>query len=207
MSLEFIPEWYYSEKRFSDRWSLLSHACSVLKDGDIAEFGVRNGLTLTHIIKATHGQRKYWGFDSFKGMPSSKYRTSYTKGTLRTPKIPKFNTNNVTIVKGWFSKSLRSHKKYFDKLAMIHIDCDIYESAVLVLNYCHSFIQEGTIIQFDEIHGSRKANPMMHEYRAWQEYIHKFNIEYDVVGVVRKGQAAFEVTKFDSLQDAITKIQ
>ena len=164
-----------------DRKDLFKIVCSQLIDGDVAEFGVYKGESLEYIADLTNCERNYYGFDSFEGMPESKYETIFYKGKFGVKDIPILECKNIKLIKGWFQDTLVKDKTYFDKLALIHIDSDIYESAVIALEYCHDYIQKGTIIQFDEI-WAKFANPEQHEYKAWQEYIEKYNIKYEVIG-------------------------
>ncbi len=193
----FKPFWFNHPNCFSDRFKLLTYSCSKIpSEGVVCEFGVRYGITLQHIVDVTQESRQYYGFDSFEGMPKSKYITRYRKGTLLTGKkrMPKFNCKSVHIIKGWFNDTLKSDEKYFDKIAFIHLDADIYESTKTALEYCHPYFQEGTIAQFDEIHGV-KSNTRMHEFKAFSEYIKKYNVEYEILGIVKHGPTSFRLTK------------
>ena len=177
------------------REELLSHVCcNHLTSGDIAEFGVREGITMRIIQGSTLNSRLYYGFDSFKGMPASQYPTAYTKGELKMRRndIPQFNSQ-TTIIEGWFKDTLTSDKTYFkNPLAFIHLDADIYESTKLALNYCLPFMGAKTIIQFDEIY-CPKANSEYHEYKAWIEFVEEYDVQHEVVGTSRRGQAAFRI--------------
>ncbi len=183
-----------SEGVNDSRYKLLKLSCDLIKNipGDIAEFGVHIGLTFRYIIDVTDDSRKYFGFDSFEGMPTSEYSTTYVKGMFAVKNLPVFDSKNVILTKGWFSDTLVG-KPSFDKLSFVHIDCDIYESTILALNYCYPFLSNNSIIQFDEIH-KVKSNYLLHEYKAWDEFVKEKQIEYEVVGFTEEGQASFCVT-------------
>jgi len=64
---------------------------------------------------------------------------------------------------------------------MIHIDCDLYESAKTVLSFITPIVQEGTIIMFDDWYQFR-GNPDKGEQRAFREWLydnpHLNSVEY-----------------------------
>jgi hypothetical protein len=54
--------------------------------------------------------------------------------------------------------------------AVVHVDCDMYESAKIVLEGLAPIIQEGTVLLFDEWF-SYKGNPGKGEARAFAEFL------------------------------------
>ena len=58
------------------------------------------------------------------------------------------------------------------KAALIWVDCDLYESTVPVLNFITDYVQDGTIIVFDDWF-SFKGNLNMGEQRAFREWLKK----------------------------------
>lgn len=55
------------------------------------------------------------------------------------------------------------------KLAFVHIDCDYYSSTKEVLNYIEPYLQEGTVILFDDYY-CFKGNEQYGEQRAFNEF-------------------------------------
>ena len=67
----------------------------------------------------------------------------------------------------------RERRKYgIKKLAFVHIDCDFYSSTKLVLDYIKPYLQNGTIILFDDWH-TFKGNYEYGEKKAFEEFREK----------------------------------
>tara|TARA_Y100001972_G_C7562741_1_gene282578 strand:- start:48 stop:803 length:756 start_codon:yes stop_codon:yes gene_type:complete len=170
---------------------------AVKVDGLWLEFGVFKGASSKFINKIKSelhpkSQKRLHGFDSFEGLPEEWTGNGSPKGTFKTkpPVVP-----GVTFHKGWFSDTipqfLKSNK---DKCAFIHIDCDIYSSTVDILENLSSRIVPGTVILFDEFTGYDAWKD--HEYKAFIEFVKKYNVEYKWLAcVVNAGQAACKITK------------
>jgi len=140
-------------------------------DGSIVELGVGAAKSAKFICKALKSQktiREYWGFDSFQGFPQpTQEDLTSTKKELKKgyfakhwchsqneaiKKITNFCSypkNHLHLVKGYFSKKL--FLKY-DKspIVLLHLDCDLYESYNISLNFFYNYVSYGGIIAFDE---------------------------------------------------------
>ena len=60
--------------------------------------------------------------------------------------------SRVTVTKGWFKDTLipeTANKIKLRQVACAYVDCDIYESAVDVLEFLRPFLQSGSILIFD----------------------------------------------------------
>ena len=124
----------------------------------------------------------FFGFDSFEGLPDD-YESDLPKGSFNTDGImPLTDDQRVHFIKGWFNdtlpKFLNSYTSTNQKI--IHIDSDLYSSALYVLTQLHRFLKKGDIIIFDEF-GS-----LLHEFKAWQDYILAYKTKYKVKVQYRK---------------------
>ena len=179
-----------------------------LIDGDIFEFGVYTGRSLALLSyyhelnkKSIHRipfTRKVIGFDSFNGLPDSGGHPRWKRnlfginhsfhpickiGEIVTEKVI-FDLFNGCLLpppiieSGEFSSDMMQKYK---KAAIIHIDCDLYESTKLVLSGMYHTLQEGTIILFDDWFNF-KGNRNKGEQKAFYEFIKDQNkwifIEY-----------------------------
>jgi len=76
----------------------------------------------------------------------------------------------------------------------LHVDCDLYGSAVTVLDQVGPRLHVGTIIEFDEYFnfvGWRE-----HEFRAWEECVTAHGVEFEYVAFsFDHQQVAVRVTK------------
>jgi len=168
--------------------------------GDIIEFGVYTGRSLAllshayneFIHKSIHKipfNRKIIGLDSFNGLVKNEH-PRWTKGifshnhskhpTIKVgEKITKekvenfFNKMNLAkpiILEGLFSNTISNLKNITEKLAIVHIDCDLYEPTLFVLKEIETILQEGTILLFDDWFNF-KGNPLKGESGAVKEWL------------------------------------
>lgn len=147
------------------------HAClrSYVKqappDGLIMEFGVYGGDTLRALAGGT--TRMVYGFDSFEGLPEA--WNNLPVGQFKT-EIPKFTEPNIELVVGWYADTVPAFAaSHPDPVALVHIDCDLYQSAKCVFDHFHARFQNGTIIVFDEFIGYTGWEE--HEFKAFAEML------------------------------------
>ncbi len=121
--------------------------------GDIIEFGVWNGNNLIFIKKTIDylkNKKKIIGYDSFKGMPKSDENNRFI-GDIQLLKhiIKFFNLKGIKIIKDNFL-NIKKYDKSINKLSLIYIDCDLYHTTKIILNYCSKKLSKGGYIVFDE---------------------------------------------------------
>lgn len=167
-------------------------------EGDIAEFGTLNGASAA-IIALAMGQldgyeaKQLHLFDSFSGFPRAESdvdletphvksglwregRCSGSKEELMKRIAKSLPQGLIAIYDGWFKDTL-SQIPPGTKFAMVHIDCDLYQSASEVLDHCfaNGLVSEGAVIFFDDWYCNR-ARPDLGEQRAWAETLEKFSV-------------------------------
>jgi len=172
--------------------------------GDILEFGVFTGCTarvLAIIMRERERESMLLLFDSFEGLPEIisdidknayhiKYDKIWAKGTMNLSKgIEKsiFKTlsriiqpHRIKIIKGFYKNTLKNNLKNV-KAKFVHIDCDLYESAIVVLEELikNHTLQDGTVLLFDD-YNTNRVNPDMGERKAItdiQKRYHHINFE------------------------------
>ncbi len=129
-------------------------------------------------------QTRFYAFDSFEGLPSTsetgekfhggQYACSQEEFLLRLKKAG-VDTSRVTCIKGFFDQSLTrdlQNEMAGHKVAIVWVDCDLYESTVPVLDFIVPFLQTGTIVCFDDWF-SYGGDPMKGEIRATREWLEK----------------------------------
>lgn len=140
-------------------------------EGDIVECGVSigHGALLFLLLNEYVGvERTYWGFDSFEGFPDPLEKDENTpitgKGYWANPpetvmkvlhdgRISEDVVNRrVRLGRGWFQDTL---PKYNGQIALLHLDCDLYESYKLALETLYEKVAPGGIIMFDEYSDQR----------------------------------------------------
>jgi hypothetical protein len=152
---------------FPDPHLTLVHALENAPKGGMAlEFGVWTGRSLRVIAEHRQG-RAVFGFDSFQGLPEH-YRWDVGEGTFALPEPPV--VDGAELVVGWFDETLPafldSHPGPVD---FVHVDSDLYSSAVTILEHVGPRLVPGAVLMFDEFFNY--AGWERHEYRAWQEYL------------------------------------
>jgi len=189
-----------TEHVLAREFSYYRHCLSKVEiDGLWAEFGTFEGTSaryLTSLKKELYPDSKelFYGFDSFEGLPEEWTGEGTKKGGLSAEgKIPQ--VDGARFIKGWFKDTIPKFIKDYDKpCALLHIDSDIYSSAVDVLESLQHKIIPGTVIMFDELIGYNAWK--LHEYKAFIEFVEKYEVEYEWLAyVVNSAQAACKITK------------
>ncbi|OHA85679.1 MAG: hypothetical protein A2591_02495 [Candidatus Yonathbacteria bacterium RIFOXYD1_FULL_52_36] len=141
--------------------------------GDIVECGVGKGrsfLMLAFLTQREGKPRAVWGFDSFEGFPEpSKHDAS-----ARNPKkgewsgtrpeditailrnagmVESFIKEKVKLVPGFFENTVHTYDG--PGIALLHIDADLYDSYVVVLEKLFPLVAKGGVVLFDEYNQKR----------------------------------------------------
>lgn len=137
--------------------------------GDYVEFGCAAGGTfrLAHRYarRADHRAR-LWAFDSFQGLPASNdardAHPMWREGNF-TVSLEHFLENcrmwgvkrdEFEIVQGFFSDTLARNSMHYERLphdiAIAYIDCDMYSSTKLALDFLAPRLKHGMILAFDD---------------------------------------------------------
>ncbi len=142
---------------------------------------------------ARHTTRDVHGFDSFRGLPLDWSGTRETKGKFdrqgRLPKVPA----NARLHVGWFDRTLPGFlAATAETVALLHVDCDIYDSTRTVFDLLGGRIVSGTWIVFDEYFNY--PGWRQHEFKAFQEWIAGGDRRYRYTGFsAEKGHVAVEI--------------
>jgi predicted O-methyltransferase YrrM len=164
---------------------VLSFALKQIKDttGLYLEFGVFTGSSINHVAEQI--QTTVYGFDSFEGLPE-RWRNRLDAGHFKVAALPAVRPN-VTLVKGWFDKTLPEFLKgHPQDISFLHVDCDLYSSTQTVFSNLAPRIKPGTVIVFDEYFnypGWRGG-----EFKAFQEFVTSHNVQYEYLSYNCKGE-------------------
>jgi predicted O-methyltransferase YrrM len=123
-----------------------------------AEFGVYQGESARHLLAVLPEHGELHLFDWFKGLPEP-WDTAPT-GKFACER-PVFNDDRVRVHEGLFEDVLDGEA--LGPLGLCHIDCDLYSSAVTVLNNVQ--LVPGSVLIFDEFIPEVKG-----EYQAFKEW-------------------------------------
>lgn len=167
--------------------------------GDYYEFGIFKGYTFWYTQNVADQlnlkKLRYFGFDSFAGLPEVVGRDvtdhgEFYQGQYSSSKeqvTANLNTkgvdwNRTFLVEGFFKDSLNqaAKKQYeMDKISVALIDCDLYSSTAEVLEFIKDMMIDKTILLFDDWNcfnknddkGQRKA------FRDFLEENKQFSVE------------------------------
>ena len=163
-------------------------------DGDILEFGVYNGESLLTFAERCP-TRRIFGFDSFEGLPQAWWtRPAGTfKNTIPIPERP-----NLTLVPGLFDESLPGFLKgWTGRAALVHIDCDLYQSTLSCLLAILPRCQVGAVLLFDEYWNYPEF--ARHEWLAWRQVRNRYGIVAACIAYDGR-RAAFQITSLNAPQ-------
>lgn len=152
-----------NSRYFASKFGLISEI-----EGDVVECGVGFGHTLFLICFFNLNEkrlRKVWAFDSFEGFPEP----TVEDASFRNPKkgewrvitpadledilfrrcgLPAKAKQFLHVTKGYFENTL--HVSKVKKIALLHLDVDLYGSYKTCLNELYSKVMPGGVILFDE---------------------------------------------------------
>ena len=145
-------------------------------EGDIVECGIGYSRTfqILCLLADEEGKRRgVWGFDSFEGFPEptaeDKSSRNPKKGEwkvmtleqvykiLHIIRIPhEYIEKHIHLVKGYFEDTVP--KSAVAKIALLHLDVDLYASYKVCLEHLFPKVAKGGIVLFDE-YGSTASFP------------------------------------------------
>ncbi|HTP29382.1 MAG TPA: TylF/MycF/NovP-related O-methyltransferase [Anaeromyxobacteraceae bacterium] len=187
-SAELVRKEMGGAHSFRDPESVLRHACEVVagpdSEGLVLEFGVWRGTTVNRLAAAFPGRTVY-GFDSFAGLPED-WRDGFPRGHFRLPEPPRVDPN-VCLVVGRFEDTLPAFvAAHEERVALLHVDCDLYSSTATVLKALRPRLTADTVIVFDEYfnYPGWQGN----EHRALCEFAANARVKYEYLAYNSQGE-------------------
>ena len=159
--------------------------------GDYYEFGIFRGFAFLSAQKTCDefglDDVHFYGFDSFEGLPPvtgiDKTNNQFFEGQFKCGKdqvVENLTENGAdwsktTLIEGFFSDSLTAEAKRshdFRPVAVALIDCDLYSSTQEVLSWLNDFIQDGSVLLFDDWY-SYGSDESLGQQKAFSEFLEK----------------------------------
>jgi hypothetical protein len=156
--------------------------------GDYLEFGVYNGTSMGCMfdamtqLKMSHN--RLFGFDSFLGLPPDAISEDggvWKPGQFACPKqvtaanlaMKGIPLERRVLVEGWYKDTLKDAAMRFGirNVSIVMIDCDVYSSAQLALNFVYPLLNEVSAFIFDDWKLNNLDIKRMGEYRAFNEFL------------------------------------
>lgn len=152
---------------------------SLIRQGpvDFIEFGVFRGDSIREWISInSHPQSRFFGFDSFEGLPDA-WRKNQGRGHFNVDgSAPRVADSRVSFIKGWFDATVPLFVKNFTprNRLLLHLDADLYGSTLLPLVFFKNFLQPGSLLIFDEFYDRN------HEFKAFRDFLKISKNQYRV---------------------------
>jgi hypothetical protein len=145
---------------------------------DYLEFGVAGGFSIKWWLERnTNAASRFYGFDTFEGLPEK--WGAFEKGSMAYA-MDSLNIADprTQFYKGLFQETLLPFLETYQSTSkkLIHIDSDLFSSALFVMTQLYRFLKPGDILLFDEF-----AVPK-HEFLAFKIFTESFYIKYEVIG-------------------------
>ena len=136
---------------------------------DYLEFGVHQGHSILHWAGRNQDPKsRFVGFDTFTGLPEQ-WNAFYPQGHFDTGgQVPQTDDPRVDFVTGLFQDTLPgflANHVATGRPLVVHIDCDLYASALYCLTRLDTILVPGSILIFDEF------GDVLHEFRAFADYL------------------------------------
>lgn len=114
------------------------------------EFGVYNGGTLLEMAR-TQPQRRFFGFDTFEGLPAEDWRAGepHGVGDMRDTDFETVRAampTNVELVRGYFPDSAL----HLQGIAFAHVDFDFEIGTANVIEWLRERLVPGAVVVFDD---------------------------------------------------------
>ena len=173
-------------------------------EGDYAELGVARGgcaaLLAMQIARLEAKNRKLWLFDSYEGLPepgekdfvsgpngaTGNHIRPLPKGSCRGALeevqwllFDKFGLNceKIEFVKGWFENTVPFKAPSIEKLALLRLDGDWYDSTRICLMHLYDKVSVGGIVIIDDYDSCAGSKLAVDEYLSKHQIL--VNLESD----------------------------
>jgi O-methyltransferase len=145
---------------------------------DYFEFGVAGGYSFKWWLQHNTEQgSRFFGFDTFEGLPEK--WGAFEKGSMAySLESLDIHDPRARFYKGLFQHTLIPFLENYDNRnrKLIHIDSDLFSSALFTMSQLYRFLKPGDIILFDEFAVPR------HEFLAFKIFTESFYVDYEVIG-------------------------
>ena len=154
------------------------------------EFGVAGGDSLTWWSKNNvNPKTSFWAYDTYEGLPED-YGTLKKGYFDQKGNFPNIGDDRINFIKGLFQDTLLKTTKEIDfsKKSIVHVDGDLYSSALFCLSILFPHLKKGDLIIFDEF------GVPAHEFKAFDDFVKTFYIDLKPIGSINNYlQVVFEV--------------
>ncbi len=148
-------------QKLANIFLIVKYGWSALR-GDVFEFGSYCGGSAAFIacvLRALSRSTKVYAFDTFEGLPETNpERDLHSAGDFNNADLRGFQEfirsegleDYLVPVAGVFDRTLPSILASMPSMALVHIDCDIYEPIKYLLATCEPYYEPGGYIVLDD---------------------------------------------------------
>lgn len=181
---KYYSDFYSPKRTYAKRYQLYQ---ILLEKENLAqtpliyvELGVSKGLSFKWWLEHNqHPESRFYGFDTFEGLPEKWGR--FGEGAMAAG-IPEIPGNRHQFLKGLFQDTLPGflNSPHWNKpyLKIIHLDADLYSSTLFGLTRLHPYLSKGDILIFDEF------NVPHHEFKAFSDFAESYYVKVEVLASV-----------------------
>jgi predicted O-methyltransferase YrrM len=147
--------------KLANLFLILKYGCDGL-DGHIFEFGSYRGGSaafIAYIVRALGRRTRIYACDTFEGLPATdQARDLHSAGDFRDADLAGFRAfirseglqDLLLPVAGLFERTLPPLLEARPSMALVHVDCDIYEPIRYLLQTCEPYYEPGGYLVFDD---------------------------------------------------------
>jgi len=151
--------------------------------GCIVECGTWRGGMIGGIACMLSKEKEYFLFDSFEGLPLAKEIDGKKAIEWQSNKDGKYyfenckaemkfaenamkisGAKNYKLIKGWFDETLPKFKAESNKIAILRLDGDWYDSTMCCLDNLYPLVVENGIIIIDDYYAWEGCSKAVHDY-------------------------------------------
>jgi hypothetical protein len=130
--------------------------------GDVFEFGSYRGGSaafIAYVLRALERRARVYAFDTFEGLPdANEARDLHRAGDFRDADLGGLRAfirgekleQQLVPVAGLFEHSLPPLLAGKPAMALVHVDCDLYEPIKYLLGACDPYCEPGSYVVFDD---------------------------------------------------------
>jgi O-methyltransferase len=156
-------------------------------DGCVVECGVWRGGMMAGISELLGGEREYYLFDSFEGLPAAReidgkaaidwqndtesphyFDNCRAEERFAEEAMKKANAQNYKLFKGWFSNTLSAFAPT-KRIACLRLDGDWYDSTMECLTHLFPLVEKNGLIIIDDYYVWDGCSRAVHDYLSKNE--------------------------------------
>lgn len=172
-------------------------------EGTVVECGTWKGGMIAGISLVLDKEKEYYLFDSFEGLPPVKEIDGTAAKKWQSDKDSEIyydnctaseddvkaameiaGTNNYSIIKGWFNKTLPT-AKLNTGIAILRMDGDWYDSTMEILNNLFPQVNKGGVVIIDDYYVWEGCSKAVHDYLSISKRTEKIRSHKEVCYIIK----------------------